>query len=498
MLKNNFIKNLIILISFVMLFASCKEDTVEPIYFGNISGSVMDADDGTPIQGVSITTTPPTSSIITDAQGKFNLSELTAETYTISASKNGYNKTTTNVSVEGNKTTEAVIILSKRDDTAAPPLPPVNPLPEDGMVDQNTSLTLTWSVSDQNESDSLLYDVFIYDAGQINSLKIGDNVGDTTLFVENLDFNSVYYWQIVVKDGINSEVNGEVWSFKTKSLPNNPYVYTSDSTGNYEIYTTDGTTENLVRLTNNSVRDWYPRFNPIRDVIAFTSDRTASYQIFKMNADGSDLFQVTQVPIAGNHNSGIGFSWSPDGSSLLYSHYDKLYKIGSDGSNLTQIATAPATRHFRETNWSSTGDKIVVLTIGNSFYNSEIYTMNSDGSEMAMIVDNKPGAMTSPSFSLDGKFIMYTQDASGYQDATSRQLDARIYLYDLDSLNSTDLSTHKPNGTNDLNPQFSSDGSKIIFENVNNNSGSSSIWTMDINGDNRTKIITTGKMPDWK
>ncbi len=217
-----------------------------------------------------------------------------------------------------------------------------------------------------------------------------------------------------------------------------------------------------------------------------------------MNADGSDLFQVTQVPIAGNHNSGIGFSWSPDGSSLLYSHYDKLYKIGSDGSNLTQIATAPATRHFRETNWSATGDKIVVLTIGNSFYNSEIYTMNSDGSEMAMIVDNKPGAMTSPSFSLDGKFVMYTQDASGYQDATSRQLDARIYLYDLDSLNSTDLSTHKPNGTNDLNPQFSSDGSKIIFENVNNNSGSSSIWTMDINGDNRTKIVATGKMPDWK
>ncbi len=498
MLRINFMKNFIMLLLLIVLFAACKEDTVEPIYYGNISGTVLDADDETPIQGVSITTTPPSSSIITDAQGKFNLKELTTETYTISAFKTGYNKTTANVSVEGNKTTEAVIILSKKDDATAPPLPPVNSLPENGIADQNTSLTLSWSINEQNESDSLLFDVFIYDAGEVNPLKIGDNIGDTTLFVENLDFNSVYYWQIVIKDGINPEVNGEVWSFKTRSLPNNPYVYTSDSTGNYEIYTTDGTTQNLVRLTHNSVRDWYPRINPIRDVIAFTSDRTASYQIFKMNADGSDLFQVTQVPIAGNHNSGIGFSWSPDGSSLLYSHYDKLYKIGSDGSNLTQISTAPANRHFRETNWSNTGDKMIVLTIGNSFYDSEIYTMNSDGSEMTMIVDNKPGAMTSPSFSLDGKKVMYTQDASGYEDATSRQIDARIYLLDLGSLTTIDISTRKPNGTNDLNPKFSSDGSKIIFENVNNSSGSSSIWTMDISGDNRTKIIATGKMPDWK
>ena len=136
--------------------------------------------------------------------------------------------------------------------------------------------------------------------------------------------------------------------------------------------------------------------------------------------------------------------------------------------------------------------------MGNSFYDSEIYTMNSDGSNMTMIIDNVPGAMTSPSFSVDGKFIMYSQDASGYEDATSRQLDARIYLYSLDSLTATNISTFKPDGTNDLNPKFSSDGSKIIFENVNNSSGISSIWVMSIDGNDRSKIADKGKMPDYR
>ncbi len=498
MLKNSFLKNFVILLLLLVLFASCKEDTVEPIFYGNISGTVLDADDETPIQGVAITTTPPTSSIITDDQGKFILTTLTTGTYTISAVKSGYNKTITNVLVEKNKTTQAIILLTIKNDDKIPPLPPVNPLPEDGSVDQDISLNLTWSTVGQSEGDSLLYDVYMYVSGQMNPTMIGNNIKDTTLNVENLSFNSVYYWQVIAKDGINPEVNGDVWSFKTKSLPYNPYVFASDSTGNFEIYSTDGTADNLIRLTNNSVRDWYPRFNPVRDVIAFSSDRTASYQIFKMNADGSELFQVTQVPIAGNYNPGIGFSWSPDGSAILYSHYDKLYKINSDGSNLTQIATAPANRHFRETNWSASGDKIIVLTIGNSFYDSEIYTMNSDGSNMTMIIDNAPGAMTAPSFSVDGKFIMYSQDASGYEDATSRQLDARIYLYSLDSLTATNISTFKPDGTNDFNPQFSSDGSKIIFENVNNSSGISSIWVMSIDGNDRIKIANKGRMPDYR
>lgn len=498
MFKNNFLKNFVIVLLLLVLIVSCKEDTIEPIYYGNISGTVLDADDETPIQGVAITTTPPTSSIITDDQGKFILNTLTTGTYTISAVKSGYNKTITNVLVEKNKTTEAIILLTVKNDDKVPPLPPVKPLPEDGAVGQDISLNLTWSTVGQSEGDSLLYDVYMYVSGQMNPTMIGNNIKDTTLFVENLSFNSVYYWQVIAKDGINPEVNGDVWSFKTKPLPFNPYVFASDSTGNFEIYSTDGTADNLIRLTNNSVRDWYPRFNPVRDVIAFTSDRTASYQIFKMNADGSELFQVTQVPIAGNHNSGIGFSWSPDGSAILYSHYDKLYKINSDGSNLTQIATAPANRHFRETNWSAAGDKIIVLTMGNSFYDSEIYTMNSDGSNMTMIIDNVPGAMTSPSFSVDGKFIMYSQDASGYEDATSRQLDARIYLYSLDSLTATNISTFKPDGTNDLNPKFSSDGSKIIFENVNNSSGISSIWVMSIDGNDRSKIADKGKMPDYR
>jgi TolB protein len=78
-------------------------------------------------------------------------------------------------------------------------------------------------------------------------------------------------------------------------------------------------------------------------------------------------------------------------------------------------------------------------------------------------------------------------------------MNAHIFLVSLDTLGTpVDLSKNKPNGTNDLEPRFSPDGSKIIFTNCRNDGEQYSVWIMDASGNNRKKIADKARMPDWR
>jgi TolB protein len=125
---------------------------------------------------------------------------------------------------------------------------------------------------------------------------------------------------------------------------------------------------------------------------------------------------------------------------------------------------------------------------------------------MTLLVANSAGATGSPSFSIDGSKILYTHDVSGYQGNDGRMLDSHIFEITIANSSVVDLSivnqsnqNNKQNGTNDLNPRYSANGGNIIFENGSNVLNSTQdIWVMGANGNNRTKIISNGIMPDWK
>ena len=481
----------------ILLFSSCKEDTIPPELFGNISGIVLDADDNLPITGASVTTSPPTNAIVTDNSGKFEYLNIAVGNYTITVSKNTYVKNTVSVQVNDGETTAPIILLIKSTSSNNPPDEPSNPFPEENAIDQPVSLNFAWTANDVDVKDTLWFDVFLYESNNPVQKKIASDITDTTISVENLKYNTTYFWQVTVKDG-EATTNSNIWSFTTMVAPDNPFLFASWKDGNYEIYSSDTTDNSTIRLTNNSFRDWYPRLSPNKLQIAFISDEQVDPQIFTMNTDGSDIFRVTNIPVAGYHNNGIGFSWSPDGGQLIYPNYDKLYKINQSGASLTQIATAPPDRHFRETDWSASTNKIVALTIGEKPYDSEIYLMDSDGSNMTLFYSNLPGCMEYPTFSIDGNSIMFTKDVSGFESQDGRQLNSHIFIVSINGSDTTDASINKPAGTNDLQPRFSPDGASIIFINKSNVAGSAAdIWIMTINGSERKKIISNAMMPDW-
>ncbi|MBU7016414.1 MAG: PD40 domain-containing protein, partial [Theionarchaea archaeon] len=73
-------------------------------------------------------------------------------------------------------------------------------------------------------------------------------------------------------------------------------AFCSEKSGNWEIYVIDADGSNQVNLTNNPAHDMDPTWSPDGQKIAFDSDRDGNKEIYVMNADGSSAVNLTNNP----------------------------------------------------------------------------------------------------------------------------------------------------------------------------------------------------------
>ncbi len=492
----------LLLVMLLGLFLGSCEETIEPEAFGSIRGRITYASNGKPVEGASITTNPPTEAIITDADGTFFLPLVPTGSVTVVIKKPEYKAESIAVNVREDQTTQVLGILSVPDDGNSAPGAPMSPTPPDGTEQQPVNLQLSWDPTTDIDSDSIRYDLLLYESDSTNGQLVVQNLFDTTYQLKNLRYNTTYFWQVIAKDSSEHLTPSQVWSFRTVSFPDNRFLFARNLGANYEIFSSSLADSSTLRLTNIASREWRPLLSPLRDLVAFTSNAEVETHIYTMSRDGDDVFRVTTLPVAGYHNNGLGYTWSPDGGEFLYSHYDMLYKVSRGGFNLRPVAQAPAGFHWREVDWTAqNGGKIAALAIGPNIYDAAIYLMNADGSDTTRIINNEAGALGGPVFSIDGQKIIFTKDVSGFESVSGdgRQLDSRIFMLNLTTNELTDLSADKPNGSNDLFPRFSPDGAKIIFVNRSNDGlGTPDIYTMEVDGSNRELVIENGTTPTWE
>jgi dipeptidyl aminopeptidase/acylaminoacyl peptidase len=88
--------------------------------------------------------------------------------------------------------------------------------------------------------------------------------------------------------------------------------------------------------------DFGPRWSPDGRQITFTSTRadanpftctSCRYEVFVVDADGSDLRRVTYTTLGYSH----GASWSPDGTQLAFARNRHIWTINADGTDERQI-----------------------------------------------------------------------------------------------------------------------------------------------------------------
>ena len=145
---------------------------------------------------------------------------------------------------------------------------------------------------------------------------------------------------------------------------NGKIAFLSDRDGNNEIYTislTRGKWGDPKRLTFSPKSDKTPSWSPGGKKITFErGDR-----LYKMNPDGSNL---REIPNTVHSNYEIGRygsyggnpAYSPDGRKIIFDKGKNIYTINVGGTNLTRITSVPAgaSPTFVHPVWSPVGNKI--------------------------------------------------------------------------------------------------------------------------------------------
>ena len=104
-----------------LLLTACQnaQEPESAAFTGTITGEVYDKSTGTGLDLANVRTDPPTSSVTTDSLGFYQILNVPAGVYVISARKVGYDSTTVDVSVLAEQTTIGDVPLSA-DSTATP------------------------------------------------------------------------------------------------------------------------------------------------------------------------------------------------------------------------------------------------------------------------------------------------------------------------------------------------------------------------------------------
>ena len=489
----------IVFILGLLLTTSCNEDTIQPELFGSIEGQVLRAGDLTPLDNVTISTTPTSSSVITDINGNFTLESVPVGTYSVKAEKVDFVTQQEGVTVTGNSAGQIVIQMEKDTSISVPPTAPLVISPVDGAQSQSIDIRLEWIAVDEDEEDILLYDLYLYEDQQSDPILEVIDISDNFLEVEDLEFGKNYFWQVSAKDGRTAPVFGMLWRFTTEDFPDYRFLFARETNGKYDIFSANDTGDEI-QLTDNNGSNWRPIMSPNRDKIAFISNLGIDLHIYTMNRDGSEVVQVTSLPISGLNSFDLDFSWSPDGTQILYMRNSILNVINVDGTGLSVVTEAPPGTTFVECDWvGGSSNKILVRTLGNAPYASNIWLLDANGTFIETVIPDLPGSTGGGVFSIPGTKILYTQDISGFNSITGRQLDARVFQVDVNSGVRIDLSIEKIDGTNDLDARYSPDGAKVIFTNTNNDGISQkNIYIMDLDGDNRTLLFENAEMPEWR
>jgi PKD repeat protein len=137
----------------------------------------------------------------------------------------------------------------------------------------------------------------------------------------------------------------------------------------------------------------WPKWSPDCSKIAFQKYINGNWEIFLMNADGSGLenltndFAVDQLP-----------DWSADGNYIIFisdreGNLD-IYKMNSNGNNVRTLTTDPG--HEVDPSYSPDGNKIIFAHDLVTFFNPQLYLMNSDGSNWVQLT--KEGANRYPAW----------------------------------------------------------------------------------------------------
>jgi Tol biopolymer transport system component len=275
---------------------------------------------------------------------------------------------------------------------------------------------------------------------------------------------------------------------------NGKIAFESFRDGNWDIYTMDADGSNQTRITNNAVPDRDPAWSPDGKRIAFTSypdtltNCPCLSEIYVMNADGTGQTRLT------NHQSGYPYlepTWTPDGKQITFAQrfcdphleqcYGGLLTMNADGSGVQFLGSGTGVPA-----WAPDGTRLA-FELEDDFNFGAIYTEKPDATDRRWFCCGSYGntypAPHGPDWSPDQQAIVLQTG------------DGRIARQNFDGTGFAYLTS----SCCDAFPDWSPDEAKIAF--ASNRDGNAEIYVMNTDGTDVTRITANSAFdayPDWQ
>jgi hypothetical protein len=211
-----------------------------------------------------------------------------------------------------------------------------------------------------------------------------------------------------------------------------------------------------------------PSVSPDGKYLAFLSSKSLfSIDLYLSDAKTGRVIKRLTSKVSNTHIDEFNFiesagTWSPDSKKFAFSVFSKgrnrmLVVDVPDGRIVNDISMGKA-EQFSNLSWSPDGKNVVFQ--GLSEGQGDLYMYNFDSKKVTQLTNDKYSDYQ-PNFSKDGKRVIFSSDRATYDTKLSQDITFNLAELEIATGKVTDIKVF--DGANNLNPQYSSDGTQVYF-----------------------------------